>query len=99
VVSQEARDKLGAAGYSPAYGARPLQRLLEKEVLNRLAVLILRNNIRDGEPAQVEVVDGKVTVIPNHPDSDIGDEDMMVDEDEALEELAGEDMDEDIYDQ
>jgi len=97
-VSEAAKDKLGAAGYSPAYGARPLQRLLEKEVLNRMAVLILRGNIRDGEVARVEVVDGKVTVLPNHTDVD-EDSDMMLDSDEdAIEELAPDSMDEDIYD-
>ncbi|KAK0753321.1 P-loop containing nucleoside triphosphate hydrolase protein [Schizothecium vesticola] len=96
-VSEEAKDKLGAAGYSPAYGARPLQRLLEKEVLNRMAILILRGSIRDGEVARVEVVNGKVTVIPNHPEADGDDEDMDVDEDEALDEIAPDSMDEDIY--
>jgi ATP-dependent Clp protease ATP-binding subunit ClpA len=97
-VSEEAKDKLGAAGYSPAYGARPLQRLLEKEVLNRMAILILRGNIRDGEVARVEVVGGKVTVIPNHPDSEVDDEDMMLDDDEdAVEDIAPDSMDEDIY--
>ncbi|KAJ4304049.1 Heat shock protein hsp98 [Collariella sp. IMI 366227] len=97
-VSDAAKDKLGAAGYSPAYGARPLQRLLEREVLNRMAILILRGNIRDGEVANVDLVDGKVTVLPNHPDSEGDDEDMMVDEDEALDEIAPDSMDEDIYD-
>jgi len=97
-VSDAAKDKLGAAGYSPAYGARPLQRLLEKEVLNRMAVLILRGNIRDGEAARVDVVDGKVTVLPNHQDSDLEDEDMLMDEDEAVDEIAPDSMDEDLYD-
>jgi len=97
-VSEEAKDRLGAAGYSPAYGARPLQRLLEKEVLNRMAILILRGNIRDGEVARVEVVNGKVAVIPNHPDSEIDDEEMMVDDDDdAIDEIAPDSMDEDIY--
>ncbi|KAM7185386.1 heat shock protein HSP98 [Rhypophila sp. PSN 637] len=97
-VSEEAKDKLGAAGYSPAYGARPLQRLLEKEVLNKLAILILRGNIRDGEVARVEVVDGKVAVLSNHEGSEDGD--MMVDdyEDDAIDEIAPDSMDEDIYD-
>lgn len=98
-VSDEAKDYLGNAGYSPAYGARPLQRLIEKEVLNRLAVLILRNNIRDGEAARVELVDGKITVLPNHPDSDLEDDDMIDDEDDAVEEIVPDEvMDEDIYD-
>ncbi|KAK5663926.1 hypothetical protein OQA88_137 [Cercophora sp. LCS_1] len=95
-VSEEAKDKLGAAGYSPAYGARPLQRLLEKEVLNRMAILILRGNIRDGEVARVEVVNGQVTVIPNH-DTEADDDGMMIDEDDAIEDIAPDSMDEDIY--
>ncbi len=97
-VTDAAKDKLGAAGYSPAYGARPLQRLLEKEVLNRMAVLILKGNIRDGESARVDVVDGKVTVLPNHEDSELEDEDMLLDEDEAVDEIAPDSMDEDLYD-
>lgn len=98
-ISDEAKDYLGNAGYSPAYGARPLQRLIEKEVLNRLAVLILRNNIRDGEAARVELVDGKITVLPNHPDSDLEDDDMVDDEDDLVEEIVPDEvMDEDIYD-
>lgn len=96
-VSELAKDKLGAAGYSPAYGARPLQRLLEKEVLNRMAILILRGSIRDGEVANVDVVDGKVTVLPNHPESENEDEDMEVDEDDAIDEIAPDSMDEDLY--
>lgn len=95
-VSEAAKDKLGAAGYSPAYGARPLQRLLEKEVLNRLAVLILRGNIRDGEIARVDLIDGRVTVLPNHHDSE-GSDDDMIDSDDAMDEVAPDSMDEDLY--
>ena len=79
----EVKDYLGAAGYSPAYGARPLARLIEKEVLNRMAVLILRGAIQDGETARVVMEDGRVTVLPNHGDSEDEDEDAMIDEDEA----------------
>lgn len=79
----EVKDYLGAAGYSPAYGARPLARLIEKEVLNRMAVLILRGGIQDGETARVVMEDGRVTVLPNHGDSEDEDEDAMIDEDEA----------------
>jgi len=96
-VSEEAKDHLGASGYSPAYGARPLQRLLEHEVLNRLAIHILRGGIRDGETARVELDDGRIVVIPNHPDSDNEDDDEMMDESDAVDEVIGDDMDEDIY--
>ncbi|KAI1828237.1 putative heat shock protein [Xylaria intraflava] len=98
-VSPEAKDYLGNAGYSPAYGARPLQRLIETEVLNRLAVLILRGAIRDGETARVILVGNKIQVLPNHTESDIGDdEDMLIDEEDAVDDVAPDDMDEDIYD-
>jgi ATP-dependent Clp protease ATP-binding subunit ClpA len=96
-VSDEAKDYLGNSGYSPAYGARPLSRLIEKEVLNRLAILILRNNIRDGEYARVELIDGKIVVLPNHQDSESGEDEDMVDESDAVDELV-DDMDQDIYD-
>lgn len=81
--SDDVKDYLGSAGYSPAYGARPLARLIEKEVLNRMAVLILRGGIQDGETARVVMEDGRVTVLPNHGDSEAEDEDAMIDEDEA----------------
>lgn len=87
--SDEVKSYLGSAGYSPAYGARPLARLIEKEVLNRLAVLILKGGIQDGETARVELIDGRVAVLSNHDDdetgsesegdSDDGDEDMLDD--------------------
>lgn len=97
-ISDEAKDYLGNAGYSPAYGARPLSRLIEKEVLNKLAVLILRGGVRDGEVARVELIDNKIAVLPNHEDTDVSDEDMMLDEEDMVEEVVGDDMDEDgIY--
>jgi ATP-dependent Clp protease ATP-binding subunit ClpA len=94
-ATDEVRDYLGAAGYSPAYGARPLQRLIEKEILNRLAVLLLRGAIKDGEIARVELDDGRVIVLPNHTDSDMEDDEDMIDEDEAMMELEdkGDDKD------
>jgi ATP-dependent Clp protease ATP-binding subunit ClpB len=98
-VSEEAKDYLGNAGYSPAYGARPLSRLIEKEVLNKLAVLILKGNIQNGEVARVELVDNKITVLANHNDSSDSEEMSVDDEEDAVEEIVrDEDMDEDIYD-
>jgi ATP-dependent Clp protease ATP-binding subunit ClpB len=95
-MSPDVCDYLGAAGYSPAYGARPLARLIEKEVLNRLAVLILRGAIKDGEVARVELDDGHIVVLPNHVDSD--DDSEMYDESDAVAELEDADGDIDLYD-
>ncbi|EOD44967.1 putative heat shock protein hsp98 hsp104 protein [Neofusicoccum parvum UCRNP2] len=96
-MTTEVRDYLGSAGYSPAYGARPLARLIEKEVLNRLAVLILRGSIRDGEQARVVLENGHIMVLPNHGDSDLEDDDEMYDEEDAVQELEDE-GDMDLYD-
>jgi ATP-dependent Clp protease ATP-binding subunit ClpA len=94
-MTPEVRDYLGSAGYSPAYGARPLARLIEKEVLNRLAVLILRGAIKDGETARVVMDEGHIVVEPNHIDSE-SDSDMY-DESDAVAELE-DDNGMDLYD-
>jgi len=87
--SDDVKDHLGSAGYSPAYGARPLARLIEKEVLNRLAVLILRGGVQDGEVARVVMQDGRINVLPNHEGSDDEDVDAMIDEEEAEDDAVG----------
>lgn len=54
-VDMEARDWLGEHGYEPAYGARPLNRLIQKKLLNPLARLLIDGGIRTGETAKVSV--------------------------------------------
>lgn len=95
--AEEVKDYLGQAGYSPAYGARPLARIIEKEVLNRLAILMLRGNIKDGETARVVMKDGRIDVLPNHELPDLEDEDMVDEEEDFLEELDGDGGDMDLY--
>ncbi|CAG7990499.1 unnamed protein product [Penicillium olsonii] len=82
--SDEVKDYLGEAGYSPAYGARPLGRLIEREVLNRLAVLILRGSIQEGEIARVEMKGGRIEVQPNHDLEDSSEDDMTDEDGDAL---------------
>jgi len=88
-MTDEVRDYLGSAGYSPAYGARPLARLIEKEVLNRLAVLILKGSVREGEVARVVLEDGHIVVMPNHTDTDVSEDEDMIDEEDAVDLLDG----------
>lgn len=95
--ADEVKDYLGEAGYSPAYGARPLSRLIEKEVLNKLAILLLRGNIRDGEVAHCVLKDGRVDVIPNHPSDEMEDDEDMIDPNEALEQVEDTSADMDLY--
>ncbi|KAF2789439.1 heat shock protein-like protein [Melanomma pulvis-pyrius CBS 109.77] len=88
-LTTEVRDYLGSAGYSPAYGARPLARLIEQEVLNKLAVMILRGSVKDGETARVVLEDGHIHVLPNHSDSE-DDSEMYDDESDAIADLDDE---------
>ena len=54
-VSAEAKTWLAERGYDPAYGARPLRRLIQKAIGDRLAKLLLSGEIRDGDIVHVEV--------------------------------------------
>ncbi|KAI8992194.1 heat shock protein 78, mitochondrial precursor [Mycotypha africana] len=54
-VDPEAKDWLGERGYEPAYGARPLNRLIQKKLLNPLARLLIDGGVRSGETAKVTV--------------------------------------------
>ena len=63
-VSPEARAWLAAEGYDPAYGARPLKRLIQREIGDRLATAILSGTVRDGSTVTVglDPEGGRLTV-------------------------------------
>ena len=53
-VTKEAERELAKRGYDPDYGARPLKRLLQKEVQDKLALELLKGNITDGSSVEVD---------------------------------------------
>lgn len=55
------REMLARNGYDPAFGARPLKRLIQKRVLDPLALELIDGRIHDGETVRVYVVDGRIT--------------------------------------
>ena len=57
-----ARDWLAAKGYDPAYGARPLKRVIQKELQDPLARLLLEGRIKDGDTIKVSTEAGVLTV-------------------------------------
>ncbi|MCW3493097.1 ATP-dependent Clp protease ATP-binding subunit [Microbacterium sp. SSM24] len=58
-VTPEARTWLAERGYDPAFGARPLRRLIQSEIQDRLAMAILGGGVHDGDVVRVDVaVDG-----------------------------------------
>jgi ATP-dependent Clp protease ATP-binding subunit ClpB len=54
-VTEAARRWLAERGYDPAYGARPLRRLVQREIGDRLARSLLAGDVRDGQTVTVDV--------------------------------------------
>ena len=65
-LSDMATEFLANLGYDPQYGARPLKRVIQKEVENRVARAILDGTVRDGDTVEVDVKDGKLTLEAIH---------------------------------
>jgi ATP-dependent Clp protease ATP-binding subunit ClpB len=61
-VTPAARLWLGERGYDPIYGARPLRRLMQHEIDDKLATGLLSGTIRDGERVRVDVNNDALTV-------------------------------------
>jgi ATP-dependent Clp protease ATP-binding subunit ClpB len=53
-VTDAAREWLAVTGYDPAYGARPLRRLIQREIGDRLARALLAGEVRDGDTVTVD---------------------------------------------
>jgi len=53
VLDDKAKEWLGEIGYDPVYGARPLKRVIQRELQNPLAEMILAGRIADGETVRV----------------------------------------------
>jgi len=54
-VTDAAREWLAITGYDPAYGARPLRRLVQKEIGDRLARAVLSGDVHDGDTVTVDL--------------------------------------------
>ncbi|KAK9356199.1 P-loop containing nucleoside triphosphate hydrolase protein [Lipomyces doorenjongii] len=65
-VDDAAKEWLANKGFDPLYGARPLNRLIQKSVLNQLAMYLIKGQVRAGEKVVVTVVGGQIRVQPNH---------------------------------
>lgn len=61
-VDDKAADWLGERGYDPVYGARPLKRVIQTEVQNRLAQLVLAGEVGSGDLVVVRASKGGLTV-------------------------------------
>ena len=59
-LSAETKAHLAREGYDPVYGARPLKRVIQEQILNPLSLEVLEGKIRDGQAVSASMADGKV---------------------------------------
>ena len=79
-VTPDARAWLAERGYDPVFGARPLRRLIQSEIQDRLAMALLSGGVRDGDVVRVDVAadssslvltsDGPAAAEPSTEDDD-----------------------------
>jgi len=60
-LDQDARTLLGNLGYDPTYGARPLKRVIQKQLVDKLALKILEGEFREGDVVQVSALNGELS--------------------------------------
>jgi ATP-dependent Clp protease ATP-binding subunit ClpB len=69
IVSEEAKDYLATKGFDPSYGARPLKRLIQKEIENELALRLLDGTFKDGERIEVRTEGDGLSFVQALPSS------------------------------
>jgi ATP-dependent Clp protease ATP-binding subunit ClpB len=59
-LSDEARTLIANLGYDPVYGARPLKRVIQKQLVDKLALKLLEGEFRPGDRVLVDAADGEL---------------------------------------
>lgn len=69
-VTPAARERLAIDGYDPVYGARPLRRLIQREVTDRIATEIIDGHVGDGAKVTIDLDSGGnyCSTVENHPE-------------------------------
>jgi len=60
-LTEAAKERIARQGYDPVYGARPLKRAIQKEILDPLSLQILEGKFHEGQTIQVDGKDGALT--------------------------------------
>lgn len=61
-VSKKAREYLGKKGFDPKYGARPLKRLIQNEILDELAMKIIGKEVEEGQKIKIDAEKDKIAI-------------------------------------
>ena len=59
-LTDSARELIGNLGYDPTYGARPLKRVIQKHLVDKLALAILEGEFSEGDTVRVDAADGEL---------------------------------------
>jgi ATP-dependent Clp protease ATP-binding subunit ClpB len=59
-LTGDARTLLGNLGYDPTYGARPLKRVIQKQLVDKLALKLLEGEFGEGDTVRVDAADGEL---------------------------------------
>ncbi len=59
-LTDDARTLLGNLGYDPTYGARPLKRVIQRQLVDKLALRLLEGEFADGDRVEVDAADGEL---------------------------------------
>jgi ATP-dependent Clp protease ATP-binding subunit ClpB len=59
-LTDAARELIGNLGYDPTYGARPLKRVIQKRLVDKLALALLEGEFSDGDVVRVDAADGEL---------------------------------------
>ena len=62
-LDSKAREWLSTEGYDPVYGARPLKRLIQKEIQNQLAKKLIAGDVKDGDEIEITLENGSIKFI------------------------------------
>ncbi|PFG30823.1 ATP-dependent Clp protease ATP-binding subunit ClpC [Paramicrobacterium agarici] len=68
-IDEQAIEWIAQHGYEPEYGARPLKRLIQREVDDRIAELLVDESFADRAGVEVTTADGELIVLPSHSDT------------------------------
>ena len=66
-LTGDARTLIGNLGYDPTYGARPLKRVVQKQLVDPLALAILEGRFGEGDRVVVDARDGALTLEAGTP--------------------------------
>ena len=61
-ISQEAKELIAKLGYDPQFGARPLKRVIQNNILDKIALMIIEGKVKEGKTIKVEAQNGQFLI-------------------------------------